>query len=193
MAGRMGSIGLWSGELWRIICTLISKCFLMSVGGLFNLEPLYTYARARGAVGSALCLILRELCWGQSPTQQSFIKWPWSQHKHVWCKRLCVIFFSLIPGLAFSCFQLNVGLRENGRCILDWTPVATFTPCLLITDWNQLLYLNLQQQSVWSCLNLLEKWYFFFSIFPPCQISKGIPNSPMAYLHGKGWTDLWKL
>jgi len=42
----------------------------MSVGGLFNLGQLYTYARVSGVMGSALCLMLEEdYCWGQRPTQ----------------------------------------------------------------------------------------------------------------------------
>ena len=59
-------------------------------------------------------------------------------------------------------------------------------PCLLATDWNQWLYLNLQQQSVWSCLDLLEKRHFFFSTFSPYEISKGVPNSLMAYVPHRG-------
>lgn len=137
-----GWAGLWSGGLWSIICTLIIKCFFMSVGGLFNLEPLYKNHVQEPVVQWALHCASH---WRRADAgvrdlpSQGFIKWPWSQHKHVWYNaKDCVFYFSpsfpILHSPVFSSVQAS-GIMAGGSWTgHPWQPLPH--ACWLLTEIN---------------------------------------------------------
>lgn len=163
--------------------------------GLSSLEPLYTYARACGVMGSALCLILKEsCCWVRDLPSQGFIKWPWSQHKHVWYNaKDCVSYFSpsfpILHSPVFSSVQAS-GIMAGG----SWTghqynfypmSVGYWLKSIALPQFTSTKYLVLLESAWQMALFLLH--------FPTLSNLQGHPK----FIHGlpptQGPTGLWKL
>lgn len=161
----------------------------MSAGGLFDLEPFYTYARACGIMALLCASYWRRTIAGvRDLPSQGFIKWPWSQDKHVWYNaKNCVLYFSPSFPVCISLFsaqcrphgewQVGPGLDTSGNfyCM----PVGYWLKSIVLPQFTATKYLVLLETTWEMALRLLH--------FPTSS------NHPMAYLHGKEWTDLWKL
>lgn len=114
----------------------------MSVGGLFNLEPLYKNHVQEPVVQWALHCA-SHWRWANAGVRdlpsQGFIKWPWSQHKHMWYNgRDCVSNFSpsfpILHSPVFSSVQASGIMAGESWTGHQWQLLPR--ACWLLTEIN---------------------------------------------------------
>lgn len=157
MVGRMGNAWLGGGGLWSSICTLIIKCFLMSVVGLFNLEQLYTYARVCIVLNTEGGLLLgSENYPGKASLRDPEVSMSLCNTTQ---RIVCHIFLPLFPYCflhlvisVFSSVQAWGIMADDGWTGHQWQHVHPIS-----VVWVLLAEINGSTSSIRSCLDLLEK------------------------------------